>query len=97
MQPPDTRRGAPGRTPLQTSAQRQFSTTSAFSLQRRIAHLHKLGERALHEFLIEIVTAHGIADDVERRLEDYARIDPGILRALGGDRFPQQPIYEVRP
>ena len=76
-----------------TSLDNTEYNTSAYRLQRRVEHLHHVGARALHEFLLELITAHGIADDVEGRLADFARIDLGILRALGGDRFPPRPLH----
>ncbi len=32
---------------------------------------------------------------IERRLDAYARLDPEIARALGGDRFSPPPIHAV--
>src|SRR6185437_10109735 len=57
-----------------------------YRLQHLARHLHQLGERALHEFVVELAARFG--DEVVQRLEEYRRVDDGILRALGGDRFP---------
>src|SRR5690348_15609716 len=50
-------------------------------IQQASRHLHRLGERALHEFIIELATAFGPV--VIDRLEAYRRIDLGLLRAVG--------------
>ena len=62
-------------------------------MQRMAQHLHGLGPRAVYEFIAELARAHG--DDVVRRLEGYHKLDPAVLRALGGDRFPPVPIHLV--
>jgi hypothetical protein len=64
-------------------------------LQVLAQHLHDLGARATFELLLELVTAHGT--DVIDRLEEYRRLDPAIVSAVGGDHFPPQPIRMVRP
>ncbi len=51
-------------------------------------HVYRLGARALHELLIELATALG--PEVIEIAEGYTRIDPGLLRALGGHRFPDR-------
>lgn len=61
-------------------------------LQRAAAHLHALGPRAVAEFLEEIGRAHGIGDDLVRRLDAWQRLDPATLRAVldafaGGRQF----------
>lgn len=60
------------------------------------AHVHALGARVVFELLDEIGRYHGIANDVDRRLERYAALDRGVLRAVGGDRFPPPPVWLVR-
>jgi hypothetical protein len=52
---------------------------------RRLASLvHQLGPRPLFELFRELVAG---ADPLAR-IEAYGAIDPDILEALGGDRFP---------
>jgi hypothetical protein len=59
--------------------------------------VHKLGERALFELLDELARHHDIGDDIDRRLRRYAdRLNPELLRAVGGDRFPPTPLRAVR-
>jgi hypothetical protein len=59
-------------------------------LQRLARHLHQLGERAVFEFVSEMVVNYGAA--VAERLAQYRRLDPAILRACGGDRLPAPPL-----
>jgi hypothetical protein len=53
-------------------------------LRRLAAALHRLGERPLYEFLREVEAGA----DVRARLEVYAQLPIGFVRANGGDRFP---------
>lgn len=63
-------------------------------LRRRRAaeHLHRLGPRPALEAMIEIAAGA----DLDATLARYARLDPDIVDALGGDDFPPQPLHEVR-
>ena len=58
--------------------------------------VHALGVRPLGEMLIEIAAATGQPDLIADRLQAYARLDPEIVRALGGDKFPPMPL-QVMP
>jgi hypothetical protein len=49
-------------------------------LRQMAARLHTLGPRALYEFLRSIISGDPIVDT----LEDYERLDPAILKYLGG-------------
>ena len=64
-------------------------------LQRLAEYLHALGPRPVFEFCREIVEAHDIGADVQRRLERYARLNPVFFQALGGGHFPPDPIHGV--
>ena len=64
-------------------------------LQRQAERLHALGPRPIFEFCRELAEAHGIGADMQRRLAKYARLDPAVVRAFGGDHFPPPPIHEV--
>lgn len=55
-------------------------------LQVLAQHLHRLGPRATFELLSELIAEHGT--DVVARLERYRDLDPALLRAIGGDKFP---------
>ncbi len=58
--------------------------------QRQAEHLHRLGARPVLEALVEV------ADGRDLNLDAFARLDPDIVNALGGDDFPPQPLHEVR-
>lgn len=55
-------------------------------VQRCAEHLRRLGDRAIAELLVELGTRFGV--EVLTIAERYRRVDPGILRAIGADRFP---------
>jgi hypothetical protein len=70
-----------------TEAASKFKRPDICDLQfrRHIRALHKLGERALAEFLLEIdANPH----DVAGRLERYARLDPEAVRVSGAAQYP---------
>jgi hypothetical protein len=55
--------------------------------------VHRRGPRAVFELVDEIARHHpDFADDIDRRSERFAALDPALLRALGGDRFPARPL-----
>ena len=62
---------------------------------RQVEHLHRLGPRVLGELLTEIGEQRLCRTYLEQRVRRYAEIDPEHLAALGGDRFPRPPLYEV--
>jgi len=59
--------------------------------QRQAEHLHDLGPVAVFHAVREIAAGA----DLDVVLARYARLDPEILRALRGDRFPAPPIHKV--
>ena len=62
----------------------------------RVTALHRLGPRALAELLAEFGCEHLIRSAIETKLRRYIeRLTPGLLRAVGGDRFPASPIRIV--
>ncbi len=65
--------------------------------RRQVEHLHRRGARALYEVLTEIGEQRLCRTYLEQRVRRYAEIDPDHLPALGGDRFPRPPLYEVVP
>ena len=67
-------------------------TNGNLRLQRAVERLYRLGPRPIMELLIEI--ADGA--DLDTALATYARLDPDLVRALNGDRFPMAPIHEVQ-
>ena len=63
--------------------------------QRHVEQVHRLGARVLFELVDELDRVHGLGDDLDRRLEAYAGLDPDLLAALGADRFPAAPLRLV--
>jgi hypothetical protein len=65
------------------------SVTLASSIRLRVhalsRHLYQLGERPVFEWACEVI---GGSTDPLGRLEAYGRLDPDIVRALGGDALP---------
>jgi len=74
---------------LKNQAQRRLQR------QRHVEQVHRLGARVIFELLNELDRVHGLGDDLDRRLERYARLDPDLLAALGADRFPAAPLRIV--
>jgi hypothetical protein len=64
---------------------------------RRQRYIQKICRipRLVAELLDEIGRHHGIAKDIDHRLARYAAIDPALLAAVGGDRFPHPPVHMV--
>src|SRR5438067_12461555 len=60
--------------------------------QRHVEQVHRLGARVLFELVDELDRVHGLGDDLDRRLEAYAGLDPDLLAAVGADRFPVAPL-----
>ena len=75
--------------PSHTQAQRRLRR------QRHVEQIHRLGARVIFELVDELDRHHGLADDLDRRLERYAALDPEVLRALGADRLPVSPVRIV--
>lgn len=81
-----------GRGPLKWWLRRgDLGALSAQCRERLAEHLHRLGSRPCLEALIEV--ADGA--DLDGVLTRYSRLDPDIVKALRGDRFPPLPIHEV--
>ena len=66
-----------------------------FQLARDVERVLALGPRPILELLVEIGEQHLCRTYLEQRVRRYAEIDPHHLAALGGDRFPRPPLYEV--
>jgi hypothetical protein len=67
---------------FETSA--TIASSTALRVHHLAGHLHSLGPRATFEWACEII---GGADPLAR-LEVYARLDPGIVHAIGADEMP---------
>ncbi|TLU71462.1 hypothetical protein [Lichenicoccus roseus] len=71
-----------------------MSPAQRLQLERGVQHLHGLGPRATAELLAEVVSPVGEVDFLLDKLEQYRRLSPDLLRAVGGDRFPRR-IFRV--
>jgi hypothetical protein len=56
--------------------------------RRNVERLHALGPRAVAELLTEIAARRMIRLEIERLVDRYAQLDPGLLAASSGDRWP---------
>ncbi len=73
----------------------RLDSFSQLRLQRGAEHLNRLGPRATAEFLAEIGETIGGLPAILRLLGEYEhRLNPAVLRATGGDRFPRR-LVEV--
>lgn len=67
--------------------------TPAF--QNKVCRLHAMGPRPIGELLHEIGRAHGITQDIEKRLAQYVIVSADALDVTGGREFPPSPLHEV--
>jgi hypothetical protein len=65
--------------------------------RRDIEALHRLGARAVYELLVELGRERLIRTAIEVKVRRYAALDPTIMGAVGGDRFPAAPLHLVQP
>ncbi len=65
--------------------------------RRQVEHLHRLGPRATAELLAEIGAERGITTIIDRKLAQYAELEPETVRQLDGDKFWPSPLREVGP
>jgi hypothetical protein len=56
--------------------------------QRDVLRLHRLGEQALYELLIELGRSRLMRTHIEQLVARYAAIDPEMLAATGGKQMP---------
>ena len=59
--------------------------------RRRIEAVYHLGVKPIAELLVEIADPI----DLDLALDRYGRLDRSIVRALGADTFPANPLREV--
>lgn len=64
-------------------------------LHRGAEHLHRLGPRAVAEFLAELGGRIGGTPACLSLLNEYGRLCPRQVRAAGGDRPQRSPLAEV--
>jgi hypothetical protein len=78
-----------------TSSSKTFPPQASPRFRHLVRRLHALGPRPVGELLLELARAHGIADDIARRLEVYAALDPTVVAALDGQDWPSIPPLVV--
>lgn len=73
----------------QRHARSILNTIDRARLDRGAEHLHRLGARVVAEFLTELAGSIGGQPAIMRLLVEYqTRLDPKLLHAAGGHRFP---------
>jgi hypothetical protein len=63
--------------------------------QRQCEKNWRLGARVLFELLDELYRHHYL-EGLDRRLSRYAALDPEILQAVDGHKFPPVPLRVIR-
>ncbi len=67
------------------------------ALQRIVERVHSAGPRPVGELLVELLE-HANADPaILDKLHKWGRLDPEVVRALGGRNFPRPPPRVVPP
>ena len=61
------------------------------AFQRDVERLHRLGPRPQLELLREIEQRFGCGKFIRERVKRYAELDPAVVHATGGSRFPAEP------
>jgi hypothetical protein len=64
--------------------------------RRLVAQVHRFGPRVEAELLDALARKFGLADAIERLLQEFSRIDPTALALYGGDTFPSPPLTVVK-
>jgi hypothetical protein len=62
---------------------------------RDVEALHRLGARAVLEFLVELGRERLLRTDLEQRVRRWARLDRATLEAAGGDRVAPMPLWLI--
>jgi hypothetical protein len=63
---------------------------------RSVERLHRLGWRVLYELLAEFGAERLIQSAIDEKLNHWvARLDADVLAAVGGDRFPANPVHHL--
>jgi len=72
------------------------NTSADPKFQRLVEHLQALGPRPVGEFLLELSAGDPDMEiTIRANLERYGRLDAGVVKGLGGDRFPALPLHAV--
>ena len=68
---------------------------AGLKFRRQVIRLRRQGDRALCEAFAHLGAKHSIQTSIEQTIEHFIELEPEILEAAGGDRFPPNPLYEV--
>jgi hypothetical protein len=82
------------RAPASTLAVLREASQRRARLIRHCRAVHRLGERVTFELVDEIARTLD-AETVAALAEKFAGIDPDLLRSVGGDVFPAEPLRVV--
>ena len=63
--------------------------------RRQVLRLHRLGPRAVGEFLAELGAERSIMTLIDHKLDTYAELKPETLEVTGGDGFWPVPVRRV--
>ncbi len=83
--------------PFRPSGEAAAEIVADLRFRRRVQRLHRLGDRALGEFLAELGAERSIQTVIDQKLDTYAEFDPEALEVTGGDGFWPVPIHGVKP
>ena len=72
------------------------SDAADLRLQRNVAKVRQLGDRAVYEMLLELAAVTGQRATVESVVARYAGTDQASLYVARGDRFAPRPLLLVR-
>lgn len=71
-------------------------TVADLRFRRQVERIHALGPRVIAELLAELGAERSIMTLIDQKVSTYTELDPKVLTAASGDRFPPAPIYEVQ-
>ena len=70
---------------------------SDLRFRRHVEHLHRLGPRAVGEFLAEFGVEYSIRTAIDTKLARYAELEPETIELTGGGDFWPTPMHEANP
>lgn len=91
MRKPPPLFGAGGEGRKTNISDREYTPDATAPQAHAARHLHRLGPRPVLEAMLEVEAGRSVADVLAR----YSRLDPCIVRALGGDDFAPLPLHVV--
>lgn len=74
---------------------RETEVLDELRFQRMVEHAHRLGPRPYGELLSRVALRCSVMSVIEEELENLSRLDPDMVKALGGDQYPPLPIHII--